>query len=203
MNFPSKILEQAVGAIATLPGIGKKTALRLALHLVQDNSEKTERLVESLKLLKEKSKFCKHCNSISDADICEICANSSRDNGILCIVESIRDVMAIEDTDQFKGKYHVLGGVISPIDGIGPGDINIENLIHRVNQDETKELIMALSPTIEGDTTVFYISKLLQHTEIKISAIARGVSFGGDLEYADEFTLGRSISGRLPYKMSS
>ncbi len=199
MKFPSKVLEEAVNAISSLPGIGKKTALRMVLHLVQEESNKAEKISEALIKLKSEIRQCKHCHMLADNDICNICITQSRNNGILCIVETIRDVMAIEDTSQFNGRYHILGGVISPIDGIGPDQLNIDSLIARVNTDEIKEIIMAVSPTIEGDTTIYYLSKKLKDFNIKISTIARGVAFGGDLEYADEFTLGKSINARMPY----
>lgn len=203
MKYPSRILEQAVSAITTLPGIGKKTALRLALHLVQDKNEKARSISNALLELQENIKFCKHCHVLADGDICDICNAPSRNNGLVCVVENIRDLMAIEDTASFNGRYHVLGGLISPIDGIGPADINIESLIQRIDKEDIKELIMAISPTIEGETTSFYISKKLNKSDIHITTIARGVSFGGELEYADELTLGRSISGRVPYKMQA
>lgn len=200
MKYPSKVLEQAVNSISALPGIGKKTALRLALHLLQDKNQKALILSKSLSDMMENVKYCKTCHAISDEIICEICLSSHRNNGSLCVVENIRDMMAIEDTGSFNGKYHILGGLISPIDGIGPSDINIDALLMRVSDESINELIMAISPTIEGETTAFYISKKLSAKNIHISTIARGVSFGGELEYADELTLGRSISGRIPYK---
>ncbi len=199
MNFSSKILEDSVEALASLPGIGRKTALRLALHLVQDNTNKAQRISTSLTRLNTDIRKCRVCNNISDHDLCNICTNASRKSGILCVVENARDVMAIEDTNQFSGRYHVLGGVISPLDGIGPGDLSIDQLINRIQVENIIELIMAISPTIEGETTIYYISKLLKDTDIRISVIARGVAFGGDLEYADELTLGRSIASRIPY----
>ncbi|MBK8054195.1 MAG: recombination protein RecR [Saprospiraceae bacterium] len=199
MNFSSKILEDSVEALASLPGIGRKTALRLALHLVQDNTNKAQRISTSLTRLNTDIRKCRVCNNISDHDLCNICTNASRKSGILCVVENARDVMAIEDTNQFSGRYHVLGGVISPLDGIGPGDLSIDQLINRIQVENISELIMAISPTIEGETTIYYISKLLKDTDIRISVIARGVAFGGDLEYADELTLGRSIASRIPY----
>lgn len=202
MNFPSKSLEKAVTAIASLPGIGKKTALRLVLHLVQDDFRKSENIVNSLSELKKNIRHCKKCHIIADQDLCDICSSHYRNKRQICVVETLRDVMAIEDTQQYNGVYHILGGVISPINGIGPSDLNIQSLINRVNDEKTEELIMAISPTIDGDTTIFYISKLLAGKQINISTIARGVSFGGELEYADELTLGRSITTRLPYKVS-
>ncbi len=200
MNFSSKILEDAVNALATLPGVGKKSALRLALHLVQDNSKKSERIAMALQKLDSDIKKCVICFNLSDEDTCEICKSTSRNKQLICVVESVRDVMAIEDTGQFKGRYHILGGVISPLEGISPQDLTIEALLSRIKKEEIDELIMAISPTIEGETTIYYISKLLKDMDVKVSIIARGVSFGGDLEYADEFTLGRSITSRIPYK---
>lgn len=202
MKFPSKVLEEAVNAIASLPGIGKKTALRMALHLVQDNHQKAEKISLSLTDLIQKIKNCKKCHMLSDDDICDICNTPARNQGVVCLVENIRDVMAIEDTSQFNGRYHILGGVISPIDGIGPDQLNIDSLVKRVTDEGITEIIMALSPTIEGDTTIYYISKKLKDLDVTISTIARGVAFGGELEYADEFTLGRSISARMPYQSS-
>jgi len=199
MNYPSKILEQAVNAIASLPGIGRKTALRLALHLIQDQNHKSEILVDALVQLNTKIKQCKRCNLVADNDICDICASTSRHKRVICVVENLRDLLAIEDTQQYNGLYHILGGVISPINGIGPENLYIESLVQRVKTEGVEELIMAVSPTIDGETTIFYISKLLAESNVKISTIARGVSFGGELEYADEFTLGRSILSRTPY----
>lgn len=203
MNFSSKLLEEAVNALATLPGVGKKSALRLALHLVQDTSKKSERISSALLKLATDIKKCSICANISDDNLCEICKSSSRNTNLLCVVESARDVMAIEDTRQFKGRYHVLEGVISPLDGIGPQDLNIDLLVSRIKNESIGEIIMAISPTIEGETTIYYISKLLKDSNVKVSIIARGVSFGGDLEYADELTLGRSIASRIPYQVHS
>jgi recombination protein RecR len=199
MKFPSKVLEETVNAIASLPGIGKKTALRLALHLTQDDKGKIDALVKSLQKLSTEIKRCTKCQMLSDSLVCDICNTSSRDNGIVCVVETIRDVMAIEDTEQFHGRYHILGGVISPLEGVGPEQLHIDSLVERVKNEDIKEIIMAVSPTIEGDTTIYYISKKLSDLNVSISTIARGVAFGGDLEYADEFTLGKSISARMPY----
>ena len=201
MNFSSKILEESVNALSSLPGIGKKSALRLALHLAQDNSDKANRISFALAKLAKDICKCKKCGNISDFDLCEICKAPARQNNIICIVESARDVMAIEDTNQFKGKYHVLGGVISPLDGIGPQDLSIDLLLQRIKEENTEEIIMAISPTIEGETTIYYITKLLKNLNIKVSIIARGISFGGDLEYADKLTLGRSIVSRVPYQI--
>lgn len=203
MKYASKVLEQAVSALNTLPSVGKKSALRLVLHLLDDDTEKIEKIIASLGDLKTKIKSCKSCHNYSDEEICSICAAPDRNKKLLCVVESVRDVMAIEETNHYSGIYHVLGGVISPLDGIGQEQLNIQSLIDRVKQDQIEEIIMALSPTLDGDTTMFYISKKLEDTSVNISTIARGVSFGGELEYADEITLGRSILSRLPYSTSS
>ena len=200
MNFSSKLIEEAVNAFASLPGVGKKSALRLVLHLVNQPTENTEQFAEAIVKMRQHINFCKICHNLSDDPVCTICADPRRDRGLVCIVESIRDVMAIEDTSQYRGLYHVLGGFISPIEGIGPGDLTIDSLLGRVQEGDVREVIMAISPTIEGDTTIFYISKRLKEFGIKISTIARGVSFGGELEYADELTLGRSIVARIPYR---
>lgn len=200
MNISSKLLENAVDALASLPGIGKKTALRLALHLLQSDLEDVEAMSNALTDMRKQIKFCKTCHNISDDVICNVCASPKRDQSTLCVVESIREAMAIENTQHYNGSYHVLGGIISPIEGIGPNDLQIETLVNRVKEGTVKELIMALSPTIEGDTTIYYITKQLKDHEVNISTIARGVAFGGDLEYADELTLGRSIVSRIPYK---
>src|SRR5688572_9305145 len=198
VDFPSKLIEEAVNQISKLPGIGKKTALRLVLHLVKDRQENTFALTEALNNLRSHIRFCKSCNNISDTELCPICTSHKRERTIVCVVEDTRDVMAIENTSQYAGLYHVLGGVISPINGVGPADLKIESLIERLNNGETqvKEVILALSPTMEGDTTAFYINKRIKDLPLKISVIARGVPVGGDLEYADEITLGRSILGR-------
>lgn len=198
MEYPSKLIEEAVNQISKLPGIGKKTALRLVLHLIKERSESTFALTEALNNLRLHIKFCKHCYNISDAELCSICVSHKRERSIVCVVEDTRDVMAIENTAQYTGLYHVLGGVISPINGIGPSDLQIESLVSRLGHErsEIKEVILALSPTMEGDTTAFYINKRIRDLSIKVSTIARGVPIGGDLEYADEITLGRSILGR-------
>ena len=198
MEFPSKLIEDAVNQMAKLPGIGKKTALRLVLHLVKEKKENTTDLTGALSRLREQIQFCTTCNNISDQAVCLICTSHKRDKSILCVVEDTRDVMAIENTSQYMGLYHVLGGVISPIQGIGPSDLKIDALVNRLNQNdsEIKEVILALSPTMEGDTTAFYIHKRVQALPLKLSVIARGIPVGGDLEYADEITLGRSIQGR-------
>lgn len=198
MEYPSKLIEEAVNQVSKLPGIGKKTALRLVLHLIKDKPEKTFSLTDALNKLREGIQFCTICHNISDTEVCTICTSHRRDKSIVCVVEDANDVMAIENTSQFNGVYHVLGGVISPINGIGPSDLKIESLVGRLSQpqSEVKELILALSPTLEGDTTAFYIHKRIKDLSVKVSVIARGVPVGGDLEYADEITLGRSITGR-------
>ena len=198
MEYPSRLIENAVNQIARLPGIGKKTALRLVLHLIRDKPEGTTALTEALNTLRANIKFCTTCHNISDHDVCAICISHKRDRAILCIVEDAKDVMAIENTSQFSGLYHVLGGVISPMNGVGPADIKVESLVQRLHKTgcEVREVILALSPTMEGDTTAFYINRRLKDLSLKISVIARGVPVGGDLEYADEITLGRSITGR-------
>ncbi len=202
MNFPSKLIENAVEQFAKLPGLGRKTALRLTLYLLQMDKEEVSRFGQAFIDLRNNINYCSDCHNISDLEVCEICANPVRDEGLLCVVEDIRDVMAIENTHQFKGKYHVLGGIISPMDGIGPSDLNIESLVQKVQNGAVKEVIMALSTTMEGDTTNFYIFKKLKDTNVKISVIARGISIGDELEYADEVTLGRSILNRTPYENS-
>lgn len=199
MNFSSKLIESAVEAFASLPGIGRKTALRLTLHLIRQEREFTEQFAKALTEMRQNIKTCKICHYISDQEVCAICADPRRDRSTVCVVESIRDIMAIEDTGQYRGQYHVLGGVISPIEGIGPAELHIDSLIDRVQNGEIKEVIMAISPTIEGETTIYFLSKKLKNFVLKVSTIARGVSFGGELEYADEMTLGRSIVARVPY----
>lgn len=198
MEFPSKLIEDAVNEVAKLPGIGKKTALRLVLHLVKENENKTATLTEALNRMRQNIQFCKTCHNISDEQECSICKSHRRDKTVLCVVEETNDVMAIENTSQFTGVYHVLGGIISPMNGIGPADLKIDSLVDRVAKSKgaIKELILALSPTMEGDTTAFYINRRLKDWPVKITTIARGVSVGGDLEYTDEITLGRSILGR-------
>lgn len=202
MEFPSKLLERAVDEMSQLPGIGKRTALRLVLHLLRQPQEKTRSLAEALKQMREDIKYCTSCHNISDEDICGICSDPRRDESLICVVEDVRDVMAIENTGQFKGLYHVLGGKISPIDGIGPSQLAIPALVDRVKEGKVKELIFALSPTMEGDTTNFYIYRQLSGLPITTSAIARGISVGDELEYADEVTLGRSILQRVPFENS-
>jgi recombination protein RecR len=198
VEYPSKLIEEAVNQISKLPGIGKKTALRLVLHLIKERPENTIALSEALTNLRAQIKFCKNCFNISDHEVCAICSSHRRERSIVCVVEDTKDVMAIENTAQYAGLYHVLGGVISPVNGIGPSDLKIDALINRLTDSysEVKEVILALSPTMEGDTTAFYINKRMKDLSVKVSVIARGVPVGGDLEYADEITLGRSITGR-------
>jgi len=200
MEFPSKIVEEAVIQFAKLPGIGKKTALRMVLHLLKQDKVPVEQLTHSLLKLKTDLKFCSECHNISDSELCNICADKNRNHDVICVVEDLRDVMAIENTSQYRGVYHVLGGLISPVDGIGPDDIRILPLYERIERSNANEIIFALAATMEGDTTAFYISKKLKGT-IKVTAISRGIAIGGELEYADEITLGRSILGRIPYKI--
>jgi recombination protein RecR len=202
MEFSSKLLEKAVNEMAQLPGIGKRTALRLVLHLLKQPVEQTQYLSQALTIMREEVKFCKNCHNISDVEVCEICSNASRNHAIICVVEDIRDVMAIENTNQFKGVYHVLGGKISPIDGVGPSQLNITTLVDKVQTGKVEEIIFALSSTMEGDTTNFYLYKQLKNFEIKTSTIARGIAVGDELEYADEVTLGRSIVQRVPFENS-
>jgi recombination protein RecR len=198
VDYSSKLIEEAVNQISKLPGIGKKTALRLVLHLVKEKEENTFALTEALNKLRSGIQFCLHCHTIADTELCSICTSTKRDRSLVCVVESANDVMAIENTAQYRGLYHVLGGVISPMNGIGPSALKIESLFNRLNhgQSEIKELILALSPTMEGDTTSFYIHRRVKDLSLKVSVIARGIPVGGDLEYADEITLGRSIIGR-------
>jgi recombination protein RecR len=202
VEYPSKLIEEAVNQISRLPGIGKKTALRLVLHMIKEKEEVTFSLTESLSKLRANIKFCVRCHNISDAEVCSICNSSRRDHSIVCVVQDANDVMAIENTAQYNGLYHVLGGVISPINGIGPADLKIESLVSRLTagQSEIRELILALSPTMEGDTTAFYIHKRIKDLTVKVSVISRGVPVGGDLEYADEITLGRSILSRTLFQ---
>jgi len=198
MQFSSQLLENAVNEFAKLPGIGKKTALRLALHLLKQEENNVQQFSEVIAKMRNEIKFCQRCYNVADGDICSICANSMRKQETICVVENIRDVIAIESTQQFNGTYHVLGGIISPLDGVGPDQLNIESLVNRVQKEKTEELIFALNPNIQGDTTIYYIQKKLQHTNIQITTIARGIAFGGELEYADEMTLARSLQNRLP-----
>jgi recombination protein RecR len=202
MEFSSKLLENAVNEISQLPGIGKRTALRLVLHLLRQPESQTFHLVNALQDLRSEIKHCKSCHNISDVEICDICMNANRQQDIICVVEDIRDVMAIESTAQYKGLYHVLGGKISPLDGIGPHNLTIASLVEKVKAGKVKEIIFALSSTMEGDTTNFYIYKQIEGYEVKTSTIARGISVGDELEYADEVTLGRSIINRVPFENS-
>lgn len=202
MEFSSKLLEKAVNEMSQLPGIGKRTALRLVLHLLRQPQDQTVQLAKALQQMREEIKFCKSCHNISDVELCEICSNSFRNEEIICVVEDIRDVMAIENTSSFRGLYHVLGGKISPMDGIGPHDLNIDTLVKKIKEGKVKELIFALSSTMEGDTTNFYIYRQVQDFNIIISTIARGISVGDEIEYADEITLGRSIVNRIPFEVS-
>lgn len=199
-QFPSLLLDRAVGEFAKLPGIGRKTALRLVLHLLKQSTEDVEAFADALTTMKHDVKYCSVCHNISDTDICPICSDHRRDSSQICVVENIRDVMAIENTMQYHGLYHVLGGIISPLDGIGPSDIEIASLVERVAAGGVTEVILALSPTLEGDTTNFFISKKLRRYHVNITVIARGISVGNELEYADEVTLGRSILKRTPYE---
>jgi len=204
MNYPSRLIEDAVSEISRLPGIGKKTALRLALHLLKRDEEQTRSLSEALVNMRTKTSYCEKCHNIADDRLCNICSNPRRDQSIICVVVDTRDVLAIESTNQYKGLYHVLGGIISPLEGIGPSDLQIDSLLKRIEHPEdeaepVKEIILALSPTMEGDTTAFYLQKRMKATGVKMSTIARGIPIGGDLEYADEITLGRSIVSRVAY----
>jgi len=198
MQLPSALLENAVAEFSKLPGIGKKTALRLVLHLLKQEASSTNQFSEALIRMRKEIQFCKHCYNISDGPICSICSNTSRSKETICVVENIRDVMAIEATQQYSGLYHVLGGLISPLDGIGPADLNIDPLLNRLQENRVEEIILALSPTLEGDTTTYFICKKLNEFPLKVTTISRGVAFGGELEYADEMTLARSIMNRLP-----
>jgi recombination protein RecR len=201
MQFPSKLIEEAVNEISKLPGIGKKTALRLALHLLKREEFQTQLLADALVSMRTQTKYCRKCHNISDDEFCQICNSPKREKSIICVVEDTRDVLAIENTAQYRGLYHVLGGIISPLSGIGPNDLHIDSLVKRITENpDTQEVILALSPTMEGDTTAFYLQKKLKPFSIKISTIARGIPIGGDLEYADEVTLGRSILSRISYE---
>lgn len=200
MQFSSQLLENAVAEFARLPGVGQKTALRLVLHLLNQDKVDVERFSATISKLRNEIQFCQVCLNISDSPVCQICASPKRDHSIICVVEDTRDVMAIENTNQYNGVYHVLGGLISPMDGIGPSDLEVDSLIERIKGNETKEIIFALSATMEGDTTLFYLNKRLKNFAITISTIARGIAFGGELEYVDEVTLGRSIVTRVPYE---
>ncbi len=200
LSYPSKLFEKAVLELAGLPGIGQRTAMRLALFLLRQDVEKVENFSKTISQMRKEIKYCSLCHNISETDVCSICSSSSRDRTLVCVVENVQDVMAIENTQQYKGLYHVLGGIISPMDGIGPKDIEIESLVDRVSQGDIVEVILALSPTMEGDTTNFYISrKLSSFSDVKLSIISRGVSVGNEIEYTDEVTLGRSILDRKPF----
>jgi recombination protein RecR len=198
MQFSSSLLENAVAEFAKLPGIGKKTALRMVLHLLKQEPGTTTLFAETLARMRRDIRFCNRCFNVADGDTCTICANQMRKQQLICVVENIRDVIAIESTQQYSGTYHVLGGIISPLDGVGPDQLNIESLINRVQAEGTEELVFALNPNIQGDTTIYYIQKRLQGMPVKVTTIARGISFGGELEYADELTLGRSLQNRMP-----
>lgn len=201
-QYPSQLLEKAVEAFATLPGIGRKTALRLVLFLLRQEPSEVERFASALTTMRQEIHHCHVCHNISDTDLCPICADQGRDHTTVCVVENIRDVMAIENTAQYKGVYHVLGGIISPMEDLGPGDLEIQSLISRVSEGGISEVILALSPTMEGDTTNFYISRKLAPYDVRLSVIARGISVGDELEYADEVTLGRSILNRTPFEIN-
>jgi recombination protein RecR len=198
MVFSSSLLENAVNEFAKLPGIGKKTALRLVLHLIKQSEQEVDFFSSSIAKMRAEIKFCKKCYNISDSELCNICSNRTRGNDTICVVENIRDVIAIESTQQFNGIYHVLGGIISPLDGIGPDQLTIDALVERIRTENIKEIIFALNPNIQGDTTIYYIGKKLKDVPVKITTIARGIAFGGELEYADEMTLAKSISNRIP-----
>lgn len=202
MNFSSKLLENAVNEFSSLPGIGQKTALRLVLHLLNLSQAEVEKFSSTLTTLKRDIRYCSTCCNISDDHLCQICSSVKRDKSLICVVEDTRDVMAIENTGQYQGVYHVMGGLISPMDGIGPSELNVESLVERVKEGDVSEVILALSATMEGDTTIFYLYKKLKDTGIQISTIARGIAFGGELEYVDEITLGKSIATRIPYENS-
>lgn len=200
MNYPSKLIEEAINEISRLPGIGKKSAFRLALHLLKKEPEAASNLAKAITNMRNGVRYCLQCHNVSDHEKCAICSSTARDKSLLCVVEDIQDVMAIENTAQYNGLYHVLGGIISPMTGVGPSDLHIDSLLQRVAQNDIAEVIFALSPTMEGDTTAFYLSKKLKESGVKISTIARGIPIGGELEYADEITLGRSIQTRISYQ---
>ena len=199
-NYPSKLLEDAVDAISSLPGVGRRSALRLALHLLKQPQENVHHFAQAVVNLRDEVKYCRECRMISDDNVCSICSDKTRDHGLICVVESVRDVMSIENTGQYHGVYHVLGGIISPINGIGPSDLTIRELVQRVETSSPIEVILALSGDVEGETTAFYIYRQLSRFNIKVTSLARGLGFGDDLEYADELTLGRSIVGRQPFQ---
>jgi recombination protein RecR len=199
LNFSSKLIEKGVEAFASLPGIGRKTALRLVLHLIQQDKTVAGQFTDAIAAMREGIRICRNCHNLSDNELCGVCSDNRRDGGVICVVEGIRDLMAIEETQQYKGVYHVLGGIISPIEGITPAELNVDSLLERVQKGTVKEIIMAISPTIEGETTMYYLAQRLKPFGVSVSVIARGVAFGGELEYADEITLGRSIAARMPY----
>ncbi|MBS1591834.1 MAG: recombination protein RecR [Bacteroidetes bacterium] len=198
MQLPSTLLENAVNQFSKLPGIGKKTALRLVLHLLKQDAGDVQFFSDTIAKMRKEIQFCQRCHNISDGDICSICSNSLRKQNIICVVENIRDVIAIESTQHYSGTYHVLNGIISPLDGVGPEQLNIETLVTRIEKEQTEELIFALNPNIQGDTTIYYIQKKINHLPCRITTIARGIAFGGELEYADEMTLAKSLTNRLP-----
>lgn len=200
MDFPSKLIENGVQAFASLPGIGKKTALRLVVHLLQEDVELAKRISESIYKLRTEIKYCNQCGNVSDEDICSICSDVTRMKDVICVVENFRDILAVENTGHYKGVYHTLGGLISPLDGVGPEKLNIQSLLDRVKEEGIREVIMALNPTIDGDTTLFYLSRQLSQLPVTVTTLARGVAFGGELEYVDEVTLARSIQSRRPYE---
>jgi recombination protein RecR len=199
MNFNSPIIEKAIESLSSFPGVGRKTAMRMVIHLINSREEVAYGMSNAISRLKEEIRFCSQCGNVSEDDLCGICSNTSRDESVWCIVSDFKDVMAIENTAQYKGLYHVLGGLISPVDGVGPNELSINRLLERIKENKPSEIIIALSATMEGDTTAFYISKLLKEFEISVSTISRGISVGGELDYADELTLARSISNRTPY----
>lgn len=199
-TYSSRLLEQCVNELSRLPGIGRKTALRLALHLLKQEDVTVDKLTQAIAEMKKSMNYCKVCNNLSDGEVCQICGNPKRDQGMICVVSDIRDILAIEKTAQYNGVYHVLNGIISPIDGIGPNELNIDPLVKRVAEGDIREIIFALSSTIEGDTTSYYIFKKIDNHKVSVSTIARGISVGDELEYADEVTLGRSIMNRMPYQ---
>ncbi len=201
MNYPSQLIEEAVNELSKFPGIGKKSAVRMVLFLLKQQENEVSKLGESIIKLRTNIKYCKRCGNVSDNELCNICNSPKRNQQLICVVEDLRDVMAIENTNQYNGTYHVLGGLISPVNGIGPDTLNIDSLINRIKTEQTKEIIMAISATMEGDTTVFYLSKKLKSMDVVISSISRGIAIGGELEYADEITLGRSIALRVPYNI--
>jgi recombination protein RecR len=200
MNYPSKLIAEAVAEFKRLPGIGEKTALRLVLHLLKQDEAKVAKFSQAVEEMRNNIQTCRSCHNYSDEELCSVCSNPNRDVAVVCVVENIRDVIAIENTGTFRGLYHVLGGIISPVNGVGPDDLQIDSLVERIAKEGVEEVIMAISPTMEGDTTIYYISKVLQAHKVKLTTIARGISFGGELEYTDELTLARSLASRMPYE---